>query len=584
MIKLLKAAVKTGSGTVGRLFFGILGTKIMAVVLGPAGIGLLSLLRQTRQTALTMATVSGNVALVQGIASRGITERNAYIRTVFCIILPLGALSCAVMSLFAPEIARAVLRRGDMEAVSLVRWLALPVFLGVLLMFFNGLLNGYRAIGRLAFVSVISTFVVALLAYPTAQLVNEGYLLAFIWMMTASVLSALAVAGYFLWREGWLASLLRGAVLGIQVQAARHFFSIAVTTLITGLAATGTLLVVRSMITQEQGLSGAGIFDVAWTLSIMYVGLVTASFGTYYLPTLSGITDPKERILLMRQLFYLATLLMVPVVVTVIVLKPLVVHLLYSSKFLPSLDIIRWMLIGDYLKVTSWVLAFPILAYADMRTFLWSELLWNGLFCMGTYFAVVQWGHLEGVGITFLLVYATYLIFTMIYCRVRHHFTLTRGMVWHWFAGLALVLPKNIWQYVVQIPRLAELGHKFVLQGGTQYNLAAVKAQVDYIRARVPGAEVRVHPHCGEAGAIGVALEARRQVVQRGQSCFIGLESAIHLEYTTRTDAGTRCSFCDNQCTRTFIDTRTPQGTTSRYIAGWYCEKGNVESDRKSVV
>ena len=46
-------------------------------------------------------------------------------------------------------------------------------------------------------------------------------------------------------------------------------------------------------------------------------------------------------------------------------------------------------------------------------------------------------------------------------------------------AGLAQVLPKNVWQYVVQIPRLASLGRKFVLQGGTQYNLAAVKAQVE---------------------------------------------------------------------------------------------------------
>src|SRR5262245_34076436 len=79
-------------------------------------------------------------------------------------------------------------------------------------------------------------------------------------------------------------------------------------------------------------------------------------------------------------------------------------------------------------------------------------------------------------------------------------------------AGLAQVLPKNVWQYVVQIPRMAALGKKYVLQGGTQYNLAAVKAQVDYIKARVPGGEVYVHPHCGEAGAIGAAFETLRVV------------------------------------------------------------------------
>src|SRR5207253_4214319 len=48
-------------------------------------------------------------------------------------------------------------------------------------------------------------------------------------------------------------------------------------------------------------------------------------------------------------------------------------------------------------------------------------------------------------------------------------------------AGLANVLPKNIWLYVSQIPNLAKLGKNFVLQGGTQHNLAAVKTQVDFI-------------------------------------------------------------------------------------------------------
>lgn len=151
------------------------------------------------------------------------------------------------------------------------------------------------------------------------------------------------------------------------------------------------------------------------------------------------------------------------------------------------------------------------------------------------------------------------------------------------FSGLAQVLPKNIWQYVVQIPRLAELGRKFVLQGGTQYNLAAVKAQVDYIAARVPNAEIVVHPHCGEAGAIGAALEAGRAVRRRGHSTFIGLDRAINLHYTTRTDESTRCTFCENNCSRTFIDTLMPEGTTARYIAGFSCEKGTVES-KEAVV
>jgi predicted CoA-substrate-specific enzyme activase len=145
-------------------------------------------------------------------------------------------------------------------------------------------------------------------------------------------------------------------------------------------------------------------------------------------------------------------------------------------------------------------------------------------------------------------------------------------------AGLAQVLPKNVWQYVVQIPRMAALGKKFVLQGGTQYNLAAVKAQVDYIKERVPEAEVYVHPHTGEAGAIGAAMETLRVVKRKGKTSFIGIDEAIKLEYVSKNDEETVCHFCPNECKRTFIDTKTPDGRTSRYIAGFSCEKGTVES------
>ena len=149
-------------------------------------------------------------------------------------------------------------------------------------------------------------------------------------------------------------------------------------------------------------------------------------------------------------------------------------------------------------------------------------------------------------------------------------------------AGLALVLPKNIWQYVVQIPRMAELGRIFVLQGGTQKNLAAVKAQVDYIKERVPEAEVHVHPHTGEAGALGAAFEAIRVVKRNGKSQFIGLQQAIDLHYTTKNDEETRCDFCANNCSRTFIDAQVPaekkgETETARYISGFSCEKGTVE-------
>ena len=146
------------------------------------------------------------------------------------------------------------------------------------------------------------------------------------------------------------------------------------------------------------------------------------------------------------------------------------------------------------------------------------------------------------------------------------------------FAGISKVLPKNVWQYVVQAPNLAAFGDHFVLQGGTQYNQAALKAQVDYIKAHVPNVRVDVHPHPGEAGAYGAAIEAKDVVAQRGYATFSGMDEALQMTYTSKTDESTRCHFCSINCSRTFIDTKTPSSESVRYIAGFSCEEGTVES------
>ncbi len=144
-------------------------------------------------------------------------------------------------------------------------------------------------------------------------------------------------------------------------------------------------------------------------------------------------------------------------------------------------------------------------------------------------------------------------------------------------AGLALVLPLNIWNYVVQESNPARLGKTFLLQGGTQKNLAAVKAQVDFIKSKVPESEVFVHKYADISGAIGAAMEAAERVPE-GTSTFIGPDDASKVAYESRNDGDTRCRFCGNRCPRTFIDIHVRSDRTVRYIAGYGCEKGEVDN------
>ena len=133
-------------------------------------------------------------------------------------------------------------------------------------------------------------------------------------------------------------------------------------------------------------------------------------------------------------------------------------------------------------------------------------------------------------------------------------------------AGLAKVLPKNIWLYVVKEPNLKKFGKYFLLQGGTQRNLAAVKAQYDFIKEKVPDAEIFVHPITGEAGAFGAAVEA----MKTKETVFPGFETVENMQFEVISDETTRCHFCTNRCLRTFIKVK---GRDSLYIIA-PCEKG----------
>jgi predicted CoA-substrate-specific enzyme activase len=163
-------------------------------------------------------------------------------------------------------------------------------------------------------------------------------------------------------------------------------------------------------------------------------------------------------------------------------------------------------------------------------------------------------------------------------------------------AGLAAVLPKNVFLYVASIPNLAALGTRFVLQGGTQNNMAVVKAEVDFIRNSFRAAgkkpEIIVHEHCGESGAIGAAQESLRLWRNGLSTTFVGLDAVRKIEYRTTRNEATRCYFCKNNCLRTFIDVRTepvqnmvpiekitkvPLMVGEQRLIIATCEKGTVE-------
>ena len=429
MKELLKAAAKSSAGTFITLVSSAVAVKIIALFAGPAGIGLFSLLRQIQQTASIVGVMGGQAAVVQGLSDKYGDERAVYTGVILRTVIVASCLVCALIVVSAPWVSHWILG-GLPNATTLFRIIAIPTLLGSGVLFLSGVINSHRAVGALSLVQIAAGSTLAAFAY-LASLQPGG--IGFVSLLGVSSFSGFVAAIYFCRKNSWLGPLKKNWWgLARNGQNAK-FVKVGLATLLTGLMGTGSVLIIRAAVSKYQGYAGAGIFDAGWTLSMTYVMLILTSFSSYYLPTLGKLrAQDLERNNLIQQYFRFATFASIPLIATVMVLKPWVVELLYSREFTPAIHMMHWMLLGDFFKISSWVMAMPMLAYADMKPYVISEFLWNiGLVIFGC-FALQMGAGIESIGVIFLVLYMTYFLYTYLYCRRKFNLKIgfKLGLVW----------------------------------------------------------------------------------------------------------------------------------------------------------
>jgi O-antigen/teichoic acid export membrane protein len=461
MRDVLKAGAKVGLATLAGLMGSVVTGKILALQLGAAGVGLYGILRQLLQNITLVGSFNGQSALVQGIARRpDKTEQNRFSASVLCIQFILSATLALILLLGAPWLGPWLIPHP--QAIALLRWLALAMLVLVANAYVLGLLNGHRLINELVKFQLLGPATTLILIFPVIWLIRGGHTFGFLLMLVGPAAVITLVAARAVWRAGYL-PVLRGLVIHWADGAQFIRMSAVLTT--AGIIATGTQFGQSWMVAKWMGLAQAGQFWTAWTLSMTYLTLVLGSLGTYYMPSLSRLEDPVARRDLIRM--YLRLVLQVtPLLVSiVIVFKPWVIQGMFSSTMLPALKVMRWMLIGDFFKAVSYILAYPMVAFNDMKWFFWTDVLFSLGFAVTFWAWLFQGGGIEGLGTIFMLVYILYLLFTMFYIRVKHGFVFTQGDVGRFLAALALILLLSACTWRSESVSWRDVGC-FILMGG----------------------------------------------------------------------------------------------------------------------
>lgn len=410
--QIFKSSAIIGGASVINIVIGIIKVKVLAVLLGPAGVGLMGLYQNIMGIASTLAGCGmGNSGVRQLAASAGEASTLAIVRRALWLAnLVLGLVGGVILWLLREPVAIWVF--GSATHVDEVGLLGLGVLLTLISGSQTALLQGLRRIGDLARISIASALISAVLGIGLVYGLGQAGVLWFV--LAAPAISAL-VAGYYAARlprphtpHDWQAILQQWQAmlkLGIPFMAA-------------GLLTLATQLAARSLILRELGLDAAGHFQAVWAISMTYISFVLGAMGADYYPRLTeAINDRARARQLVNEQTEMALLLAGPALLAMSTFAPWAIQLLYADSFAPATEVLRWQVLGDILKVASWPLGFILLAMGRSKMFIVTELVWNATY-LGTIFAgLPEWG-LVSAGVSFWVGYLIY-YFVMLWVAAK---------------------------------------------------------------------------------------------------------------------------------------------------------------------
>lgn len=413
--RILRSSSIIGGASIINILVGLLRTKVAAMLLGPAGIGVIGLLQNLVATASTFSALGIDSAGTRKIAE--IAERSdehelaSARRALFFGTVLLALVGGGVFWLMRAFLAEHLLH--GMVSAPAVGWLAIGVALMVVAASQTALLNGMQRIGDLARVSIATAVMSTLLALGALWLWGHGGIVPFV---LAIPLASFACG---LWYVAKLPRIRDRTPTPVGELATQYADLIRVGSafMIGAFVELGGLLVVRMLLERRLGSEALGHFQASWMITMTYIGFVLGAMGKDFYPRLSAkMNDSVVANRLINEQTEMALLLAAPVIVAMLGLAPWIIRLLYSDQFDGAAIVLRWQILGDVLKIASWPLAFVMLAAGNGRAFVVAQSIGICVF-IGLTWAALRLVGIQAAGISFLCMYLVYFPMVFLFAR-----------------------------------------------------------------------------------------------------------------------------------------------------------------------
>ena len=390
-----------GGAQLIRMLIGIVNTKFGAVLLGPAGIGLIGAYQVIIQLSNQLSELGIGQSGVRDIAAAAGSNEKQRIAKAVAILRRMcwltGSVGMIGLLVLAYPISKVTFGEST-YAVSLM-FLSFVILFTAVARGQMAVIQGLRRIADLVRIQILGSVagcIVSITFYFTLG-------------MSGIVPSLLSIAFFNLGVTWWFSRKIYPASLAITWQetfsGAKSLVGLGIAFMIGGLATTFTAYAARVLIVRDIGIEALGFYQAAFAISGYMLNFVLGAMGADFYPRLAGVPDDHEEMRrLVNEQTEIGLLLATPALIATLALAPLAIRLLYTAEFVPAVDLLRWFVMGCFLRVISWPMGFIQLAMGEKFWFIFSQTVFNALYILFIFIGIRLWG-LRGTAIAFFAMY-----------------------------------------------------------------------------------------------------------------------------------------------------------------------------------
>ena len=447
--QIIKGTSIFGGVQIFNIIIQIVRSKIIAVLLGPLGMGISGLLTSTTGLVSSITGFGLGTSSVKNISEANSSNNKARIEEISSVLKYLifttgilGVLTTIILSRWL-----SIITFGNTDYTLAFIWVSLSLLFSQISSGQSAVLQGMRKLKYLASANIFGNILSLAVTVP----------LYFIWRINA-IVPAIILSSAISMGITWIYSRkLKIARQNLPVRKiikdGKGMIIMGFMLSLSGLITMGTSYLIRIYISNTGNIEQVGLYSAGFSIITNYVGIVLSAMGTDYYPRLSAVAkDNSKSKEMINQQAEISILILSPILMLFIVFINYIILLLYSSAFLAIKEMILWAAIGMFFKAASWSVGFIILARGESKVFFWNELIAN-IYILILNIIGFKYGNLEGLGISFTVGYIIYLIQVFLLAKYKYEFKFFKPFLTLFLIQLVLgvicfILARNFSGYI----------------------------------------------------------------------------------------------------------------------------------------